>query len=186
MFIEGAPTPVTAFMAATVKAAALASLIRVFLVSFSAEAVSQFWTPLIWILAVVTMSVGNLTAIWQNNLKRLLAYSSIAHAGYMLLGLLASPNQAQQSIVYYFAAYIFMNLGAFAVVSYLERSERNIEYRSISKPCLRSTGSGNMHDAVSCVTGRIAADSRIFWKILSFQSRIAGRLCLGSYYCCAE
>ena len=119
---EGAPTPVTAFMAATVKAAALASLIRVFLIAFPGEAVSQFWTPLIWILAVVTMSVGNLTAIWQNNLKRLLAYSSIAHAGYMLLGLLASPAQAQQSILYYFAAYIFMNLGAFAVVAYLEKS----------------------------------------------------------------
>jgi NADH-quinone oxidoreductase subunit N len=119
---EGAPTPVTAFMAATVKAAALASLIRVFLTAFSADTVSVFWIPLVWILAVITMSVGNLVAIWQNNVKRLLAYSSIAHAGYMLLALLASPEQAQQSIVYYFAAYIFMNLGAFAVVAYLERS----------------------------------------------------------------
>jgi NADH-quinone oxidoreductase subunit N len=119
---EGAPTPVTAFMAATVKAAALASLIRVFLIAFSGETVRQFWAPLIWILAVVTMSVGNLTAIWQNNLKRLLAYSSIAHAGYMLLGLLAAPDQAQQSILYYFAAYIFMNLGAFAVIAYLEKN----------------------------------------------------------------
>jgi NADH-quinone oxidoreductase subunit N len=109
-------------MAATVKAAALASLIRVFLIAFSGETVRQFWAPLIWILAVITMSVGNLTAIWQNNLKRLLAYSSIAHAGYMLLGLLAAPDQAQQSILYYFAAYIFMNLGAFAVIAYLERT----------------------------------------------------------------
>ena len=119
---EGAPTAVTAFMAATVKAAALASLIRVFLVAFQSEAVSQFWIPLIWILSIVTMTVGNLMAIWQNNLKRLLAYSSIAHAGYMLLGLLAQPQQAQQSILYYFAAYIFMNLGAFSVVAYLERN----------------------------------------------------------------
>ena len=119
---EGAPTPVTAFMAATVKAAALASLIRVFLVAFPAEAVAQFWKPLIWILAVVTMTIGNLTAIWQNNVKRLLAYSSIAHAGYMLLGLLASPEQAQQSILFYFAAYIFMNLGAFTIVAYLENT----------------------------------------------------------------
>ena len=124
---EGAPTPVTAFMAATVKAAALASLIRVFLVAFSSEIVSQFWIPIIWVLAVVTMFVGNLSAIWQNNLKRLLAYSSIAHAGYMLLGLLAAPDQAQQSIVYYFAAYIFMNLGAFAVVAYLEQTAGILE-----------------------------------------------------------
>jgi NADH-quinone oxidoreductase subunit N len=132
---EGAPTPVTAFMAATVKAAALASLIRVFLISFPAASVAKFWTPLIWILAVVTMSVGNLTAIWQNNLKRLLAYSSIAHAGYMLLGLLASPDQAQQSILYYFAAYIFMNLGAFAVVAYLERTDEILmvdQYQSLA------------------------------------------------------
>jgi NADH-quinone oxidoreductase subunit N len=87
------------------------------------------------------MIVGNLTAIWQNNLKRLLAYSSIAHAGYMLLGLLAAPDQAQQSIVYYFAAYIFMNLGAFAIVAYLEQSAGIInvdQYQSLaySRPVL--------------------------------------------------
>jgi NADH-quinone oxidoreductase subunit N len=132
---EGAPTPVTAFMAATVKAAALASLIRVFLTAFPSPDISRFWMPIIWVLAVVTMSIGNLTAIWQNNLKRLLAYSSIAHAGYMLLGLLASPDQAQQSILYYFAAYIFMNLGAFAVVAYLERTNGIItvdQYQSLA------------------------------------------------------
>jgi NADH-quinone oxidoreductase subunit N len=117
---EGAPTPVTAFMAATVKAAALASLLRVFLVAF--PSVSQFWQPLIWILSVATMFFGNLTALWQNNLKRLLAYSSIAHAGYMLTGLLAKPAQSEQTILYYFATYALMNLGAFAVVSWLERT----------------------------------------------------------------
>jgi NADH-quinone oxidoreductase subunit N len=132
---EGAPTPVTAFMAATVKAAALASLIRVFLTAFPAAEISKFWMPLIWILAVITMSIGNLSAIWQTNLKRLLAYSSIAHAGYMLLGLLASPDQAQQSILYYFAAYIFMNLGAFAVVAYMERTDEILtieQYQSLA------------------------------------------------------
>jgi NADH-quinone oxidoreductase subunit N len=117
---EGAPTPVTAFMAATVKAAALASLLRVFMVAF--PSVSQFWQPLIWILAVATMFLGNLTALWQNNLKRLLAYSSIAHAGYMLTGLLAKPAQSEQTILYYFATYALMNLGAFAVVGWLERT----------------------------------------------------------------
>ena len=117
---EGAPTPVTAFMAATVKAAALASLLRVFVVAL--PSVHAFWAPLIWILAVVTMFWGNLTAIWQDNLKRLLAYSSIAHAGYMLTGVLADPQQAQQSLLYYFAAYVFMNLGAFCLVNYMERN----------------------------------------------------------------
>jgi NADH-quinone oxidoreductase subunit N len=117
---EGAPTPVTAFMASTVKAAALASLLRVFQIAFSSAA--NFWQPLIWVLAVATMFFGNLSALSQNNLKRLLAYSSIAHAGYMLTGLLAAPGQAQQTILYYFATYAFMNLGAFAVVAWLERT----------------------------------------------------------------
>jgi NADH-quinone oxidoreductase subunit N len=130
---EGAPTPVTAYMAATVKMAALAAFIRVFLVAF--PAVSTFWMPLIWVLAAVTMFFGNLTALWQDNLKRLLAYSSIAHAGYMLVGLLADPAQVQQSILYYFAAYVFMNLGAFTVISYLENQYQVIEiaeYRGLA------------------------------------------------------
>jgi NADH-quinone oxidoreductase subunit N len=130
---EGAPTPVTGFMAATVKAAALASLIRVFLVAFPSAA--GFWQPLIWVLASLTMLFGNLTAIWQDNLKRLLAYSSIAHAGYMLTGLLANPSLAQQTILYYFATYVFMNLGAFTVVAYLERSSNFInigQYRGLA------------------------------------------------------
>jgi NADH-quinone oxidoreductase subunit N len=118
---EGAPTPVTAFMAATVKAAALASLIRVLLVAF--PELAGYWKPLVWVLAIVTMTVGNLVALWQDNLKRLLAYSSIAHAGYMLLGLLASPEQSQQTVLFYFAAYVVMNLGAFAVVSTMEKTQ---------------------------------------------------------------
>ena len=117
---EGAPTPVTAFMASTVKAAALASLLRAFQIAFPSAA--NFWQPLIWVLAVATMFFGNLSALSQNNLKRLLAYSSIAHAGYMLAGLLASPHQAQQTLLYYFATYAFMNLGAFAIVAWLERT----------------------------------------------------------------
>jgi NADH-quinone oxidoreductase subunit N len=118
---QGAPTPVTAFMAATVKAAALASLIRALLIAF--PHFSYYWIPLIWVLSILTMFWGNLTAIWQDEMKRLLAYSSIAHAGYMLVGLLARPDQAQQAILYYFAAYVFMNLGAFSLVAYLEQTD---------------------------------------------------------------
>ena len=89
---EGAPTPVTAFMASTVKAAALASLLRVFRSHFPSA--GNFWQPLIWVLAVATMFFGNLTALSQNNLKRLLAYSSIAHAGYMLQACLLHHTSA--------------------------------------------------------------------------------------------
>jgi len=117
---EGAPTTVTGFMAATVKAAALASLIRVLLIAF--PSVSNFWIPVIWVLSVLTMFVGNLAALRQDNLKRMLAYSSIAHAGYMLTGLLASPDQAEQAVLYYFATYIFMNMGAFTIVAYLDQT----------------------------------------------------------------
>lgn len=130
---QGAPTPITGFMAATVKAAALASMIRVFLIAF--PAISDFWMPIFWILSVVTMFAGNLAALMQENLKRLLAYSSIAHAGYMLTGLLASPDQAQQTILYYFAAYIFMNLGAFTIIAYLERTSNILtvtEYQGLA------------------------------------------------------
>jgi NADH-quinone oxidoreductase subunit N len=130
---QGAPTPVTGFMAATVKAAALASLIRVFLIAF--PAISDFWIPVIWVLSVLTMFAGNLAALKQDNLKRMLAYSSIAHAGYMLTGLLASPEKAQQTVLYYFATYIFMNLGAFTIVAYLEQSSNILtvpEYQGLA------------------------------------------------------
>jgi hypothetical protein len=116
---EGAPTPVTGFMAVGVKAAAFAAFLRVFLVGFdlSAEKVSA----LLWVFAVATMTVGNLAAIAQHNIKRMLAYSSIAHAGYVLVGMVAGTASGQAAMLYYLLAYAFMNLGAFAVVILLVR-----------------------------------------------------------------
>jgi NADH-quinone oxidoreductase subunit N len=118
---EGAPTPVTAFMSTAVKAAAFAALARVFVTALGD--LQDSWAPIFWGMAVLTMSVGNLVAIVQQNIKRMLAYSSIAHAGYLLIALVAASPAGLASLLYYLLAYAFMNLGAFAVVVALEQRE---------------------------------------------------------------
>jgi NADH-quinone oxidoreductase subunit N len=116
---EGAPTVVTAFMAVGVKAAAFAALARVFSVGLGALAGQ--WTDLLGVLAVLTMTVGNVVAVSQRNVKRMLAYSSIAHAGYALLGLVAHSRDGGAALLYYLAVYALMNLGAFGVLIALGR-----------------------------------------------------------------
>ncbi|NIO03053.1 MAG: NADH-quinone oxidoreductase subunit NuoN [Proteobacteria bacterium] len=122
---EGAPTSITAFMATGVKAAAFAGLVRVF---YSALGAFQSdWTAIMWLLSVATMTVGNIVAISQSNIKRMLAYSSIAHAGYILVGFTAGNDLGTSSILFYLLAYTFMNIGAFTVVILLGRKgEENI------------------------------------------------------------
>ncbi|MEA2063195.1 MAG: NADH-quinone oxidoreductase subunit N [Gemmatimonadota bacterium] len=130
---EGAPLPITAFMAVAVKAAAFAVLVRVLLVGFLPLA--ELWLPVLWTLAVVTMTLGNLAAIFQGNIKRMLAYSSIAHAGYLLVALASLAPEpgilAQQetlvSVLYYLVVYTLMNFGAFGVLIYLERGGSPME-----------------------------------------------------------
>jgi NADH-quinone oxidoreductase subunit N len=111
---EGSPTSVTALMAVGVKAAAFAAFARVFLHHFAALAVD--WSGVLWIVAAVTMTFGNVVALLQRNIKRMLAYSSIAHAGYILVGMVAANEAGGAAILYYLLAYALMNLGAFAVV----------------------------------------------------------------------
>jgi len=112
---EGAPTPITAFMSAGPKAAAIAALLRVLDLSFMP--MQDKWTLLLAVLAVLTMTVGNLLAILQTNIKRLLAYSSVAHAGYALVGIVAYNNIGLSGVLYYMLVYAFMNIGAFAVLA---------------------------------------------------------------------
>jgi NADH-quinone oxidoreductase subunit N len=111
---EGAPTPVTAFMSAGPKAAGFAAILRMFLIGF--PVMKADWTSLLWVLAVLTMTVGNITALRQDNIKRMLAYSSISHAGYALVGLVAANATGTAGILFYMLSYAFMNIGAFAVV----------------------------------------------------------------------
>jgi NADH-quinone oxidoreductase subunit N len=134
---EGAPTPVTAFMAAGPKAAGFAGFMRVFLFAFpfvaGATAASQLhnaWLGTLVLVSILTMTVGNLAALVQTNVKRMLAYSSIAHAGYALVGFIAAGatpdagerQEAIAAVVFYLLAYAVMNLGAFAVVTVMARS----------------------------------------------------------------
>jgi NADH-quinone oxidoreductase subunit N len=125
---EGAPTPITAYMAAAVKAAAFAGFLRVWLESFSEVASS--WHAPIWWLAVATMAVGNLVALSQKNIKRMLAYSSIAHAGYILVAVVIGTPAASGAFMFYLLAYTLATFGAFGVIVALERhggSRLNIE-----------------------------------------------------------
>ncbi len=129
---EGAPTPITAFLSVGSKAASFAMLLRIFI-----EALPQFrfeglsvlfgvpigWTSVFWVLSVVTMTVGNLAAITQSNTKRLLAYSSIAHAGYLMIGVVAGSARGVTAMLIYLFVYLFMQLGAFAIVVVLRRKD---------------------------------------------------------------
>jgi len=111
---EGAPTPITAFLAAAIKGAAFAAFIRIFVVALGDLHV--YWEQLIWWLAALTMVIPNLIALVQDNVKRLLAYSSIAHAGYLLVALVAANESGIASFLFYLAAYIAMIVGAFAII----------------------------------------------------------------------
>jgi NADH-quinone oxidoreductase subunit N len=117
---EGAPTSVTVLMAVGVKAAAFAAFARVFLVAIAE--VSADWSQVLWWLAVATMTVGNVLAISQSNVKRMLAYSSIAHAGYLLVAMVAGGEAGGAALLFYLLAYAATNLGAFGIVMALARS----------------------------------------------------------------
>jgi NADH-quinone oxidoreductase subunit N len=117
---EGAPAPVTAFMAAGVKAAAFAAFLRVFLTAF--PSLIESWGPMIFWLAVATMITANLIALVEGNVKRMLAYSSIAHAGYLLVALATGTTAGAASYLFYLVVYTLMTVGSFAVVFAVGRS----------------------------------------------------------------
>ncbi|MCL4479399.1 MAG: NADH-quinone oxidoreductase subunit N [Deltaproteobacteria bacterium] len=141
---EGAPIPVTALLTVGSKAAGFAVLLRFFYTAYiSTVSMTQYYvnvTPIKWLLIIaiasaVTMTVGNIIAIAQDNIKRMLAYSSISHAGYMLVGLSVISNEAISSVLLYLAVYFFMNIGAFVVVMLVENSihSENInDYKGLS------------------------------------------------------
>jgi NADH-quinone oxidoreductase subunit N len=124
---QGAPTPVSAFLSAGPKAAAFAVFLRIFMTAF--EPIAGGWMPLVWGAALLSMTIGNFAALLQTNIKRMLAYSSIAHAGYVLVALTAQSDVGTAAAMFYLAGYAFMNIGAFAVVSHL--SGRSEKYQSI-------------------------------------------------------
>jgi NADH-quinone oxidoreductase subunit N len=125
---EGAPAIVTGFMSTGVKAAAFAAFARVFLSAF--EPFSGDWAPIVWFLAAATMILGTVVGVAQSNLKRMLAYSSIAHGGYLLVGLVAVNDVGKAAMLFYLAAYAVTNLAAFGVIALLgSRDAANDELR---------------------------------------------------------
>ncbi len=116
---EGAPTSVTGFMATAVKVAAFGALIRVMAVALGPSQ-DQFYVPL-WVIAVLSMTVGNVMALIQRSVKRMLAYSSIAHAGYAMVGICVGTDEAYAAVLFYLLVYTFMSLGAFAVLAMATR-----------------------------------------------------------------
>ncbi|MGV9709625.1 NADH-quinone oxidoreductase subunit NuoN [Gordonia sp. NPDC003424] len=119
---QGSPTPVTAFMAAATKIAAFGALLRVFYVSFGS--LKSDWEPALWAVAIATMLIGALMAVTQSDVKRMLAYSSITHAGFILLGLIAFDDAGLAATMFYLAAYAFSTFGAFATVAVVREPDR--------------------------------------------------------------
>ena len=114
---QGGPAPVIAFLSVGPKAAAFAVLLRIFMGGFTHAGAGAFW--LLWASAALTMTLGNLAALWQSNIKRLLAYSSIAHAGYILVGVTAGGSRGVPAVMYYLTAYALMNIGIFVMIAHL-------------------------------------------------------------------
>ncbi len=120
---QGAPAPVTAFMSVGTKVAALLAFVRVF--GFVLLPVQSDWMPVIWAIAVLTIIGGNVMALGQTNIKRMLAYSSIAHGGYLLIGVVVGGTLGATAILFYLSCYLFMNLGAFGIISTLEHLDNS-------------------------------------------------------------
>ena len=113
---EGAPTPITAYLSVASKAAGFAVILRVFYTAFGAETISGDWAMIFAVLAAISMTLGNVVAIAQSNIKRMLAYSSIAHAGYIMIGLAAIGTLGKSGVLFFLAGYALANLGAFIAI----------------------------------------------------------------------
>lgn len=128
---QGAPAPVSAFLGTAPKAAAFAIFLRIFITIF--QQVASGWEPLLWISALLSMTIGNFAALAQTNVKRMLAYSSVAHAGYVLVALAARSEIGTAAAMFYLAAYSLMNLGAFAVVIHMAgKGERHVKISDLA------------------------------------------------------
>ncbi|NLN86122.1 MAG: NADH-quinone oxidoreductase subunit N [Syntrophomonadaceae bacterium] len=127
---QGAPTPVTAYLAVASKAAGFAVLVRILLIAFPPTSLD--WKLILAVLAALTIIIGNLTALPQTNVKRMLAYSSIAQAGYILVGLVAANTYGLKGVLFYAMTYVFANVAAFAVTAVVEVAEGNAELESFN------------------------------------------------------
>ncbi|SVB06571.1 uncharacterized protein METZ01_LOCUS159425 [marine metagenome] len=125
---QGAPTTVTGFLCTAPKAAGFGALLKVFMVAF--PEIFNEWKVLFWILAAITMTVGNISALVQSNVKRMLAFSSVSHAGYLVMGVLVKDVAGISAILFYLVVYSAMNLGAFAIISSVEKDEQEVTFKN--------------------------------------------------------
>ena len=157
---EGAPTPVTAFMSAATKTVALVLTFRVLVAAFGED--SAIWQDAIGALAVVSFAVGNLAALRQANVKRMLAYSTIGHTGFLFTAVAVHTQAAARAMFYYLAIYSLMNIGAFALVAIRERElGRPVADRRLPRLRLPAAAAGDLDGGVHAVAGRAAADGRV-------------------------
>jgi hypothetical protein len=178
---HGAPTPITAFMSAGPKAAAFAAFLRVFFLAL--PGLQEEWTTMLWVLAVLTMIVGNIIAIYQTNLKRMLAYSSIAHAGYALVGMVAANEIGVSGILFYMLAYTFMNLGAFAVLVLAgKKGEENLTLEGFAGFRLQATLSRGSDEHLPRLPDGNPPDSGLRRQVLHLRRRGQSRVHLAGHH----
>jgi len=189
---QGSPTPVTALLASAPKVATFAVMLRIFNVAFGVSSDLWFWA--VWVSAVLTMCIGNFAALVQTNVKRMLAYSSIAHAGYILVAFAAATDLGVAAILFYLASYALMKIGAFLVLSHLgQRGEKRLEIQDYGglgskQPVLAACFSLFLLSLLGLpVTGgflgkffafQAALDSRIVWLVVI----AAINSVIGAYY----
>ena len=167
---EGAPAVVTGFMSTGVKAAAMAAFARVFLSAL--EPMIADWAPVLWVIAAATMVVGTVVGVAQTSLKRMLAYSSIAHGGYLLVGLVAGNDVGKAAMLFYLAAYAVTNLGAFGVIALLGSRERaNDDLRDYAGLVAFASRAGDADDDFPAVARRVPADGRLHRQVVHLQRR---------------
>jgi NADH-quinone oxidoreductase subunit N len=172
---EGAPTPVTALLASGPKAAAFALMLRIFYVSFGSANGIWFWA--VWVSAVLTMCIGNFAALVQTNVKRMLAYSSIAHAGYILVAFAASTAVGVAAVLFYLAAYALMKVGAFLVLAHLgQTGEKRLEIQDYA-------GLGNKQPVLAACFSLfllsllgLPATGGFLGKVFAFQAALDSRI----------
>ncbi len=169
---EGAPTPVTAYLSAVSKAAAFAVLLRVLITAFPAAA--PWWRETFAILSVATMTLGNLAALRQNNLKRMLAYSSIAQAGYVLIALAVPTAATLSASLFYLMAYTFMNIGAFAVLAYTDAVTGKEDVESVAGLGLSLPWAGLCLTVFLLSLGGLPFTAGLMGKFFLFYGAVAG------------
>jgi NADH-quinone oxidoreductase subunit N len=172
---QGSPVPVSAFMSAGPKAAAFAILLRIFMTAF--PSIGSGWEPLVWISALLSMTIGNFGALTQSNVKRLLAYSSIANAGYVLVAVTSQSDMGTAAAMFYLAAYAMMNVGAFAVVTHLAgKGEKHVSIEDFSGLAVRQPVTASLLTVFLLSLIGVPLTAGFFGKFYIFQAALHSHL----------